>query len=118
VLIAAGLAIEGYTIYVAGLRPLSQLELMLSQALALILSLAGSFVAGMYSAREAGIEIIRPHGRKAFRRRISLNDGLLRLRTSIVARRAFLATVVDKTALGSGSLHRILGSRSAGELRS
>jgi hypothetical protein len=94
-LIVGGLAVEGYAIYVAGQRQLSQLELELSQALTLVLTLAGSYVAGRHSALEAGVEIIRPHGRKAFRRLLSLHEGLLRLRDSIAARREFLTTVVD-----------------------
>ena len=65
-------------VYTATVRTLSSLENVLLQFISLAAGLAGSFIFGRQSAREAAKEIIRPHVRSALRRLDSLYESLSR----------------------------------------
>lgn len=69
--------------YTATQRTLRGLESALWQIFAFAGGLAGSFIFGRQSAREAAKEIIKPHARKAFRRLVSLYRSLSRAADAI-----------------------------------
>ena len=62
---------------------MSPVEYMLFQLLILGAGLLGSFIFGKSSARDAAIEVIRPHARAAFRRVTALYNSLYRLSVKI-----------------------------------
>ena len=69
--------------YTATQRTLSGLESMLWQIFVFAGGLAGSFIFGRQSAREAAGEMIKPHARSAFRRLLSLYQSLRRAANAI-----------------------------------
>ena len=69
--------------YTATQRTLSGLESMLWQIFVFAGGLAGSFIFGRPSAREAAREMIKPHARSAFRRLLSLYQSLRRAANAI-----------------------------------
>ena len=71
--------------YTATTRTLSGLESTLWQIFVFSAGLAGSFIFGRQSAREAAREMIKPHARSAFRRLLSLYHSLSRAATAIEA---------------------------------
>ena len=76
VLIAIG--ISALVVYTTTTRPLTAVEGILWQVFALTTGLAGSFIFGHQSAREAAKEIIMPHVQSAFRRLDTLYRSLSR----------------------------------------
>lgn len=70
-------------VYTAAIRTLTSLENVLLQVISLSAGLAGSFIFGRRSAREAAREIIKPHARSAFRRVLSLYRSLARASATI-----------------------------------
>lgn len=66
-------------VIIAALRDLSALENTLLQVFSLGLGLAGSYVLGQESARDAARDMMKPHARSAFRRLVSLTQSLSRL---------------------------------------
>ena len=81
VLIAVG--VSALVVYTTTTRPLTAVEGILWQVFVLTTGLAGSFIFGRQSAREAAREIIKPHARSAFRRLVSLYESLSRASTEI-----------------------------------
>ena len=69
--------------YTATKRTLTGLESTLWQIFVFAAGLAGSFIFGRQSARDAVREIIKPHARSAFRRLLSLYHSLSRAATAI-----------------------------------
>lgn len=69
--------------YTATQRTLSSLESTLWQIFVFAAGLAGSFIFGRRSAREAAHEMIKPHARSAFRRLLSLYHSLSRAAAAI-----------------------------------
>jgi hypothetical protein len=75
------LAIFSSALYVnkASERKLSDLENIQFQIITMSIGLAGSFLLGGVTAREAAEDIVRPHAKSAFRRVLSLYASLGRL---------------------------------------
>ena len=69
--------------YTATKRTLTSLESTLWQIFVFAAGLAGSFIFGRQSAREAAREMIKPHARSAFRRLLSLYHSLSHAATAI-----------------------------------
>ncbi len=69
--------------YTATQRTLNGLESMIWQIFAFGAGLAGSFIFGRQSAREAAREVIKPYARSAFRRLIFLYLTLQRAATAV-----------------------------------
>lgn len=84
-LIIITLVVSGFFVYITTQRTVTSLEGMLLQAFALTSGLAGSFLFGKQSAKDAGREIIKPHARSAFRRLMSLYESLSRVAAEIEA---------------------------------
>ena len=82
-LIFVALGISVFVVYITTQRTLSSVEGILWQVFVLTAGLAGSFIFGRQSAREAAREMIKPHARSAFRRLISLYESLSRASTEI-----------------------------------
>ena len=76
------LALSGL-VFIAATRNLSGLESVLLQIISLAIGIGVSFYIGRQSAQSAAREIIKPHARSAFRRLISLYQGLQRVATTI-----------------------------------
>ena len=70
-------------VHITTKRPLTDLENVLLQIIFLAIGSSISFFAGHRSARKAAEEIIKPHARSAFRRLISLYNGLSRAAKAI-----------------------------------
>ena len=83
VLIGLGILALIILVIIAATRNLSGLESVLLQIILLAIGSSISFFIGHRSAREAAEEIIKPHARSAFRRLISLYNGLSRAATVI-----------------------------------
>ena len=83
VLIGLGILALIILVVIAATRDLSSLESVLLQIILLAIGSSISFFIGHRSAREAASEIIKPHARSAFRRLISLYNGLSRAATVI-----------------------------------
>lgn len=94
-LVAGSVLVSALVIWISLSRSLTGLESTLFQVFILTMGLVGSFVLGQRSAREFGQESIRPSVRSAFRRVLSLYEGLGRLRHAVDERRDFLVGVVD-----------------------
>lgn len=77
-LVIISIVTSAILVYTATVRTLTSLENGLWQVISLSAGLAGSFIFGRQSAREAAKEIIRPHVRSALRRLDSLYDSLSR----------------------------------------
>lgn len=69
--------------YTATKRTLTVFESSIWQIFVFTAGLAGSFIFGRQSAKEAAKEIIKPHARSAFRRLVSLYESLSRASTEI-----------------------------------
>ena len=82
-LISVAIGVSAFVAYTETTRTLSGVESVLWQIFALVAGLTGSFIAGKQTAREAASEIIKPHARSAFRRLISLYNGLSRAANAI-----------------------------------
>ncbi len=63
----------------ASSRRLSDLENIQFQIITMLIGLAGSYLLGSVTAREAAMDIVRPHAKSAFRRVLSLYESLRRL---------------------------------------
>ncbi len=83
ILVLMAVVVGGFSVYIASQRALSDLEGALLQAFVLLSGLAGSFLFGKQSAKEAAREIIKPHARSAFRRLMSLYESLSRVGSEI-----------------------------------
>ncbi|MFT3930635.1 MAG: hypothetical protein QM709_10115 [Spongiibacteraceae bacterium] len=86
VIFAVGISV--FSVCIAAQRTLTNLENVLLQSFSLIIGLAGSFLSGSHSAKDAAREIIKPHARSAFRRLISLYESLSRVGGEISASRS------------------------------
>lgn len=84
ILIATSIVASFIFLYIASGRDLNGLENTLFQVLSLGLGLLGSYIFGRESAKDAALEIIKPHAKSAFRRLISLNQSLYRV-ASVIA---------------------------------
>lgn len=78
-LVGLAVVIAAVFIVVAAYRDLSALENTLLQCFSLGVGLVGSYIMGQVSARDAAVEMIKPHARSAFRRLVSLTQSLSRL---------------------------------------
>jgi hypothetical protein len=78
-LIVASVGASLIFLYISSGRTLSGLETTMFQVLSLALGLVGSYIFGRESAKDAAMEIIKPHAKSAFRRLISLNQSLYRV---------------------------------------
>lgn len=85
--------------YTATQRTLSGLESALWQIFVFSGGLAGSFIFGRQSAREAAREMIKPHARSAFRRLLSLYQSLSRAATTIESAQISDSPENDQVAL-------------------
>jgi hypothetical protein len=77
-LIFVAIGISALVVYITTTRTLSPVESILWQVFVLTAGLAGSFIFGRQSAKEAAREMIKPHARSAFRRLVSLYESLSR----------------------------------------
>lgn len=77
----------GVFLLVAATRPLSALENVLFQVISLGVGLAGSFIYGRDSARNAARDLIRPAARSAFRRLMTIYRGLAQVNLDISSAR-------------------------------
>ena len=84
ILIVTSIVASFIFLNIASRRDLNGLENTLFQVLSLGLGLLGSFIFGRESAKDAALEIIKPHAKSAFRRLISLNQSLYRV-ASVIA---------------------------------
>lgn len=75
--------ITGLMIYLAGQETLDQRDVLLFQSLALLTGLYGSYLVGVRSAKSAAEEMVKPHAKSAFRRVLSLYQGLSRVAQAI-----------------------------------
>lgn len=82
-LILVAIGISALVVYITTTRTLTTIESILWQVFVLTAGLAGSFIFGRQSAREAAREMIKPHARSAFRRLISLYESLSRASAEI-----------------------------------
>lgn len=88
ILITLGFIVSAvFLLIAAAIRPLTSLENVTFQIMSLAGGISGSYLLGRESAREAAIDIIKPHARSAFRRLISLYSSLSRLAVAIEASR-------------------------------
>ncbi len=81
-LVICSIGISVILAYTATQRTLSGLESVLWQIFVFAGGLAGSFIFGRQSARDAAREIIKPHARGAARYLISLYKSILRARSA------------------------------------
>lgn len=79
ILVIMALIVTCYSVYISGKRDLTGLENTLLQSFGLLFGVAGSFLFGRQSMKDAAKEIIKPHARSAFRRLISLYESLSRV---------------------------------------
>lgn len=98
-LICFSLAISIILAYTATKRTLTGLESTLWQIFVFAGGLAGSFIFGRQSAREAAKEMIKPHARSAFRRLLSLYHSLSRAAITIEAAQISDSHENDQVAL-------------------
>lgn len=82
-LLLFSIAVSIILAYTATQRTLSGLESVLWQIFVFAGGLAGSFMFGRQSAREAAKEMIKPHARSAFRRLVSLYESFSRASSEI-----------------------------------
>ena len=82
-LILVAIGISALVVYITTTRTLTTVESVLWQVFVLTAGLAGSFIFGRQSAKEAAKEMIKPHARSAFRRLVSLYESLSRASTAI-----------------------------------
>ncbi len=82
-LILVAIGISALVVYITTTRTLTPVESILWQILVFAFGLAGSFIFGRQSAKEAAKEMIKPHARSAFRRLVSLYESLSRASTAI-----------------------------------
>ena len=83
VLILVAIGVSIFVMYITTTRTLTAVESILWQVFVLAAGLAGSFIFGRQSAKEAAREMIKPHARSAFRRLVSLYESLSRASTAI-----------------------------------
>ena len=79
VLVLASVVVAVGFVYLASIRTLTSLENVFFQAFTLGVGFVGSYIFGRQSAKAAAREMIEPHARSAFRRLISLFNGLSRV---------------------------------------
>ena len=82
-LILVAMGISALVVYITTTRTLTTVESILWQVFVLTAGLAGSFIFGRQSAKEAAREMIKPHARSAFRRLVSLYESLSRASIAI-----------------------------------
>ncbi len=80
-LIFIALAVSALVVYISTTRALTAVESIIWQVFALTAGLAGSFIFGRQSAREAAKEILKPHARGAARYLVSLYKSISRARS-------------------------------------
>ena len=80
-LIFVALAVSAIVVYISTTRALTAEESIIWQVFALTAGLAGSFIFGRQSAREAAKEILKPHARGAARYLVSLYKSISRARS-------------------------------------
>jgi hypothetical protein len=85
-LIAGSIVVSVVFIWASSSRSLSTLENTLFQTFALGIGLAGSFIYGKDSSRNAARALIRPVARSAFRRLMTIYRGLAQLNIDIESR--------------------------------
>ena len=78
-LIGLSILLMCFLVYAAFERTLTPVEVIALQIITLLAGIGGSYLFGRQSARDAGKEMIEPHARSAFRRLISLYEGLSRV---------------------------------------
>lgn len=83
--IVVSLALMFLFAYVATERPLTEVEAIVLQFLALFAGLVGSYIFGRHASRDSIGEVIKPYARSAFRRLISLYRSLSRVARIIEA---------------------------------
>lgn len=77
-LIFVAIDVSALVVYTTTTRALTAVESILWQVFVLTAGLAGSFIFGQQSAKEAGKEILKPHARNAVRHLISLFKSISR----------------------------------------
>ena len=77
-LIFVAIGVSVFVVYITTTRTLTAVESILWQIFVLTAGLAGSFIFGRQSAKEAARKMIKPHARSAFRRLLSLYQSLRR----------------------------------------
>lgn len=82
-LILFSIGISIFFIHTASIRNLTNLENVLFQSISLTLGIVGSVILGRESSVESAKELIKPYARSAFRRSLSLYNGLYRIATII-----------------------------------
>ena len=82
-LVLVAIGVSALVVYTTTTRALTAVESTTWQVFILTAGLAGSFIFGRQSAKEAAKEIIKPHARSAFRRLVSLYESLSRASTQI-----------------------------------
>ena len=85
--------------YVATTRPLTDLESVFLQVFSALTGFIGTFMIGRKSARNAAIEVIKPHARSAFRRLLSQYQSLHRMATIIESAQSSEMPDQDKQVL-------------------
>src|SRR5260370_40885571 len=93
ILLGCSLVLGALTVLVGTHNPPNTLAAAILQAVTLIFGVAGSWLLGMASAKDAAQEVIRPHARSAFRRTLNLYQGLGRQRLAIVEQLLRLAVL-------------------------
>ncbi len=88
-LVFVALGISVFVVYMTTQRTLSPVEGILWQVFVLTTGLAGSFIFGRQSARDAAREILKPHARNAARYLISLYKSVSRAAGAIGSSRNF-----------------------------
>ena len=78
-LIALAVFVSAVSVSQASSRRLSDLENIQFQIIIMFIGIAGSYLLGGVTAREAAMDIVRPHAKSAFRRVVSLYESLRRL---------------------------------------
>ncbi len=98
-LILVAIGISALVVYITTTRTLTPVESILWQILVFAFGLAGSFIFGRQSAKEAAKEMIKPHVRSAFRRLLSLYQSLSRAATTIESAQISDSPENDQVAL-------------------
>ncbi|PZO22723.1 MAG: hypothetical protein DCF25_02070 [Leptolyngbya foveolarum] len=81
--VSIAVVIQCLYIYTATKREFTSLENALIQSFSLVAGLGGSYVFGKHSAKDAAMDMMRPHARSAFRRSLALYSSLSRVAVEI-----------------------------------
>ena len=93
------LLISAFIVYEANVRTFTDLEAALFQIFALATGLIGSFIFGRQSVRAAARGMVKDHARPAFRRLISLYEGISRMAAIIERARNLRSDSEQREAL-------------------